>query len=81
LDNVPDDLFRRIKELAEADRVPVAEETVQLLKQAVLLKQPARGRPDRSGVLAILDQLRRNPIVPAPGTPDSVDLLREDRSR
>ena len=29
----------------------------------------------------ILDEIIRNRITPAPGTPDSVEMLREDRER
>ena len=81
LENVPEDLLLRIEELAAAERVLVAEKTVQLLRQAIAQKQPlwmASGPPD---VLGILEEMRRNAIVPAPGTPDSLELLREDRGR
>ncbi len=32
-------------------------------------------------VREILDEIRQNPILPSSGTPDSVELLREDRNR
>src|SRR5262249_38684694 len=35
----------------------------------------------RTEVLEILDRMWRNSIVPKPGTPDSLELLREDRER
>jgi len=36
---------------------------------------------ERQRVRDILDCIRQNPIVPTTGTPDSVELLREDRNR
>lgn len=77
LDDVPEELYRSIEELAVADRVPVGEETLRLLRQAVQLKQPF----SRENVGRLLEEMRRNQIVPRQGTPDSIELLREDRNR
>lgn len=84
LENVPDDLYHRIEQLAEADQVPLPEETLRLLQEAVARKpagvmQPVAlaGRSQRE----ILDEIIRNRYTPAPGMPDSVELLREDRNR
>jgi hypothetical protein len=81
LDNVPDELFHRIEQLAKVDQLPVAEETLHLLKQAVALKQSSTEAAGRANVRVLLEEMRRNRIVPAPGTPASVELLREDRNR
>lgn len=81
LENVPDELFRRIEQLAAADALPVPEATVKLLQRAVNLYPPSRHQVSRSDVKAVLDRMERNRITPAPGTPDSVELLREDRNR
>lgn len=77
LDNFPAELYQRIEELARADRVSVGEEAVKLLHQAVSQNLPT----SRADILPILAEMRRNAIVPPPGTPDSVELLREDRNR
>ncbi len=77
LENVSEDLFSRIERLAAADQVPLAEETIRLLHRAVQLNQPG----GRANVLQLLDHIRHSRITPAPGTPDSVELIREDRGR
>ena len=77
VEHVPDDLYHRIEKLAISGGVSIGEQTVQLLQRAV------NGQTSLAPgeVLALLAELRRSAIVPAPGTPDSVDLLREDRER
>jgi antitoxin FitA len=77
LDNVPDELYGRIEQLAAAEEIPLTEATLRLLRQAVEASRPA----SRANVLLLLEEIRRNRITPAVGTPDSVDLLREDRGR
>jgi hypothetical protein len=77
LDDVPDELYERIEQLAAAEQVPLTEETLRLLRQAVGL-QRAGGR---ASVRALLEQMHRNAITPTAGKPDSVELLREDRGR
>jgi predicted transcriptional regulator len=77
LSDVPDDLMRRLERLAERDRRSPAEAAVQLLAQALAGTEDA----DRDRVAATLDWIRANRITPAPGTPDSTELLREDRRR
>ena len=77
LENVPEELYGRIEELAAAEQVPLTEETLRLLRQAVDMSR----RTARANDLPLLEEMRRNLITPAPGTPDSVELLREDRGR
>jgi len=77
LDNVPEDLLRRIERLAERVRQTPEATVVHLLEQAV----PRDTSDARKSVRDILDRIRQDPIVPTPGTPDSVELLREDRNR
>lgn len=77
LQNVPEDLVQRIQRLAERVRQTPEEWIVHLLEEAV----PHEGPEQRQRVPEILDRIRQNPIVPTPGTPDSVELLREDRNR
>jgi hypothetical protein len=77
LDNVPEELYDRIEELAAAEQLPLTEETLRLLRQAVELNRPT----SRANVVTLLDEMRRHRITPSAGTPDSVELLREDRGR
>jgi hypothetical protein len=77
LDNVPEDLVREIEQLAQRERQTPSAKAVSLLREAVRHESTQA----RQGVAEILRRIRRNPIVPPPGTPDSVELLREDRER
>lgn len=80
LDNVPDELYRRIEGLAAAEQRSVTDEILRLLQEAVTRKPavgPLAGRSQRD----ILDWIIGNRFTPAAGTPDSVELLREDRTR
>ncbi len=75
LSSVPDEVYERIRAMADARKRTVEEEAVGLLSRAV-----GRERPRRS-VSEILKWIRENRIVLPPGTPDSVELIREDRDR
>ncbi len=77
VEDVPEELYRRIAELAAANAVAMSEETLRLLDEAIRL-HPSASRVDIPQLLA---EIRRTPIQPAPGTPDSTQLLREDRGR
>jgi predicted transcriptional regulator len=77
LQHVPEDLLQRIERLAEREQQTPEEIIVHLLEKAV----PRQGAEERQRVREILDRIRQNPSVPTPGTPDSVELLREDRNR
>ncbi len=77
LDNVPEELYQRLEQMAAAEQAPVTEETVHLLRRAVGLGQPL----PRADVPRLLQQMRIAAIRPQPGAPDSLELLREDRSR
>jgi len=77
LDDVPEELYRRLEQLAAIERVPVSEETVRLLRKAVGLGQPL----PRAYVPHILAQMRNTAIRPVPDAPNVIELLREDRNR
>jgi hypothetical protein len=81
VDDVPEELYRRIAELAANDRVPLSEETVRLLRMALQFAPPAAEVQSRAQVQEVLDRMWRNRIVPSPETPDSLEMLREDRGR
>ncbi len=75
LDDVPGDVYERIRQLAAAhNRTPEAE-AVHLLCRG-LIAEPRGPSQDE-----LLDDLRRHSFTPPHGTPDSVELLREDRAR
>ena len=75
LDDVPSDLYERIRQLAEAHHCTPEVEAITLLRQG--LPAEAAGRSQAK----LLADLRRRSFTPPPGTPDSVALLREDRDR
>ena len=73
--NVPDPLYRQLKQRAEARRRSLSAEVITLLEWAI---EEAERRPE-----ATLDAIRaRRHFKPtAAGAPDSTTLLREDRAR
>jgi hypothetical protein len=77
LGDVPDDLFQRVEELALRHQRSVLEEALHLLADAVARAEQA----ERAKLKEMLEELDRTRIVPRPGTPDSVEMLREDRAR
>jgi plasmid stability protein len=75
LDDVPSEVYEHIQQLAVShDRTPEAE-AVSLLRQG--LRSELAGRSQA----ALLAELRCRSFTPPPGTPDCVELLREDRGR
>lgn len=76
--NVPDDLFRRLQELAAAERRSLNAEVIVLLESAV-----NGGQTAREPVSSILGRLkaRRDAIKLPRSWPGSLGMLREDRSR
>jgi plasmid stability protein len=75
LEDVPADLYARIVELAAAHKHSVTSEAVRLLRRGVQAHREGRAQA------ALLADMRRHSFTPPPGTPDSVELLREDRQR
>lgn len=77
LENVPEEVMRELQEAAQREHQTPEEKAVRVLQDALL--HP--GTIERSRVPEVLERIRRNPIVPPPDMPDSVELLREDRNR
>jgi plasmid stability protein len=75
LQDVPSDLFQRLERLAAAHQRSAEVEALALLEAHL------DSVPDRPFQAEILAELKRRSFVPPPGTPDSVELLREDRAR
>jgi plasmid stability protein len=73
--NVPEPLYRRLKERAEAQRRSLSAEVITLLEWAVA---EAERRPGAT-LRAIRTRQRFDPA--AAGAPESTVLLREDRAR
>ncbi len=73
--NVSEDLHARLHQIAAAENLSLSAEVVRLLADAV------EQRERRSGQKRVLAGMRRRRFVPSAGTPDSLTLLREDRSR
>ena len=73
--SVPNNLYVRLQKLAEAERRSLSAEVVTLLQQAV------EQQVTRKHQYQLLNSIRHRRVTPAPGSPDSVDLLREDRRR
>jgi plasmid stability protein len=75
LDDVPSDVYERLRQLAADHGRPLQAEAIDLMRHA--LRSVAAGRSQAE----LLADLRRHSFTPPAGTPDSVELLREDRGR
>ena len=75
---VPDDLLERYKRLAQRYHRSVPAETIHLIEQAVAEEEQLE---QRKAAVARIAECRRQLPSPRPGTPDSLTMLREDRSR
>jgi plasmid stability protein len=73
--NVPDELYERLKESAEAKRRSLSTQVIVLLNEAL-----APPKPSQAELLERLRRLRSSVVLP-PNVPDSTVLLREDRER
>jgi plasmid stability protein len=75
LDDLPGELYERLRQLAAAHHRTPEAEALHLLRQGLLPARTGRAQAE------LLADLRRRSFTPPPGTPDSVELLREDRAR
>jgi plasmid stability protein len=73
--SVPDDLYERIQSLAQSRSRSLSAEVITLLYQA-LEEEESRKRQGK-----LLADIRRRRFTLPAGTPDSVELVREDRQR
>lgn len=73
--NVPDEIYQRLRDRAEASNRSLSAEVVVLLRGALDDRKPSQRE--------VLDEIRRRrSFRPADvGAPDSTKLLREDRGR
>jgi plasmid stability protein len=75
IEEVPSEMYERIRQLATAHNRTLEAEAVSLLRQGLLSEPAGKSQAE------LLADLRRRSFTPPPGTPDSVELLREDRGR
>lgn len=73
--NVPDEIYERLKGLAEQSGRSLTTEVVGLLGAAL------QEREERLRLGASLERIRARRIKLPAGAPDSVKLIRQDRSR
>jgi plasmid stability protein len=75
LPDVPSEIYECIQHLAATHNRTVEAEAVSLLRQGITSGLAGRSQAE------LLADLQRRSFTPPPGTPDSVELLREDRRR
>lgn len=73
--SVPDDLYRRLQELAKNRNRSLSAQVVELLSQSL---EDEERRLQQTTALA---SIRRRRFTPPTKSPDSLELLREDRER
>jgi plasmid stability protein len=78
--DIPEPLWRALESLAQAERLPVEEEARRLLARALNSPLGLVGTAAVGEALRQLERFRLGLVLP-PGTPDSAELLREDRAR
>lgn len=81
--NVPDDLYARLQQLAIAQNRSISAQAITLLESALLAKeQQPQGETPKSITEILAESRRRRRVNPADfGLPDSTILIREDRDR
>lgn len=73
--SVPDDLYKRLRELAQAKQRSLSAQVILLLDQA--LAEEAKRQEQKQ----VLTKIRRRRFTPPPSAPDSVEMLQQDRKR
>jgi len=73
--SVPDDLYQRLRHLAQARNRSLSAQVITMLAQA------AEDEENRKRQEKILAGIRRRRFAPPATSPSSLDLLHEDRKR
>ncbi len=73
--SVPEELYARLQKLAQSSHRSLSAQVVATLTDA-LNEQERRSQQGQA-----LSAIRRRRFTPPTGTPDSIELLREDRQR
>ena len=76
LDNIPDELYRQIAELAAKESRSLNQQFLMLIEQGVKLDQPPQLK-----LIEKIDKRREKIALRVGILPDSTDLVREDRER
>ena len=78
VENVPDDVYKALKERAKKQRTSIAAEVIGLLKQHVPTEEELR---KRRKLFKELERIRSiEPLSPGP-FPSAEEMIREDRER
>jgi plasmid stability protein len=83
VENVPDDLYAKLQQLATTQNLSISAQVVSLLESALQTEaqQPQSDTP-KSVAEILADISRRRELRPTElGLPDSTTLIREDRDR
>jgi plasmid stability protein len=75
--DLPEHVYRKLREQAALEHRSIARETIVLLEKA--LEMETRKKIKRKQLLAKI--LRTAPLIDPQKIPDPVELLRQDRSR
>jgi len=84
LQNVPDDLYEKLKKLAASHNRSIDAQVITLLESALPTetKPPQNNTPNKDVKEILAESRRRRRLNPADfGLPDSTTLIREDRDR
>ena len=73
--SVPDEVYEQLRSLAQAKGRSLSAQVVFLLERG--LEAEAR----QQGQVHLLETIRRRRFTPPPASPDSTELLAEDRAR
>lgn len=81
--NLPDDLYERLQELAKVENRSINAQVITLLQQALPSQTQESETETPKSITKILSESScRRRLNPADfGLPDSTDLIREDRDR
>ncbi len=78
LNDIPDAIYERIRQMAEASNQSISAEALSLLSRGI--RQQEDARQQQAGLLAGIRE-RRLARKANPNAPDSTAVIREDRSR
>jgi plasmid stability protein len=84
IENLPEELYSRIQDLAAKNNVTVNEAVIDLLKQACQPSEVETNQAQQTKLMSeVLQEIRSRPRVnPSDfGLPDSTVLIQEDRNR
>jgi plasmid stability protein len=78
VENVPEPLYKALRERARKNRKSMAAEVIELLEQNIPTPEELRGRREFARRMRELSS--REPLTPGP-FPSAEEMIREDRER